>query len=120
MAALAVIDHFGRRKLMLVGSIGYIVSLSATAVAFYTDTSGPLVLVCLVVFIASHAFGQGSVIWVFIGEVFPNAVRARGQALGSFVHWIMAALISLTFPNYSRDLGCPYFCLLCAFAWLDS
>lgn len=109
MAALAVIDHFGRRKLMLVGSIGYIVSLSATAVAFYTDTSGPLVLVCLVVFIASHAFGQGSVIWVFIGEVFPNAVRARGQALGSFVHWIMAALISLTFPMIAEISGAHIF-----------
>ena len=109
MAALAVIDHFGRRKLMLVGSIGYIISLSATAVAFYTETSGPLVLVCLVVFIASHAFGQGSVIWVFIGEVFPNAVRARGQALGSFVHWIMAALISLTFPMIAEISGAHIF-----------
>ncbi len=109
MVALAVIDHFGRRKLMLVGSIGYIISLSATAVAFYTETSGPLVLVCLVVFIASHAFGQGSVIWVFIGEVFPNAVRARGQALGSFVHWIMAALISLTFPMIAEISGAHIF-----------
>ncbi len=123
MAALAVIDHFGRRKLMLVGSIGYIISLSATAVAFYTETSGPLVLVCLVVFIASHAFGQGSVIWVFIGEVFPNAVRARGQALGSFVHWIMAALISLTFPMIAEISGAHIFafyalCMVGQLAWV--
>ena len=83
---------------MLVGSIGYILSLSVTAFAFYTQITGPIILLSLVVFIASHAFGQGAVIWVFIGEVFPNAMRARGQALGSFVHWIMAAVISLTFP----------------------
>jgi sugar porter (SP) family MFS transporter len=104
MAALLVIDHFGRRKLMLVGSIGYIVSLGMTAWAFYTygkdfTSAGSLVvLVSLLVFIASHAFGQGAVIWVFISEIFPNRVRARGQALGSFTHWIMAALISWTFP----------------------
>ncbi len=109
MAALAVIDHFGRRKLMLVGSIGYILSLGATAFAFYTDTGGPVILVSLIVFIASHAFGQGAVIWVFIGEVFPNSVRARGQALGSFVHWIMAAIISLTFPVVAEISGAHIF-----------
>ena len=105
MAALAVIDHFGRKRLMLVGSIGYILSLGATAFAFYTETGGPIILISLVVFIASHAFGQGAVIWVFIGEVFPNAVRARGQALGSFVHWIMAAFISLMFPMIAEVSG---------------
>lgn len=109
IAALAVIDHFGRRKLMIVGSIGYILSLSATAVAFYTDMTGPIILVSLIVFIASHAFGQGAVIWVFIGEVFPNAVRARGQALGSFVHWIMAAVVSLTFPMLAEFSGAHIF-----------
>ncbi len=109
MAALMVIDHFGRRKLMLVGSIGYILSLGATAVAFYTGTTGPIILISLVVFIASHAFGQGAVIWVFIGEVFPNSVRARGQALGSFVHWIMAAIISLTFPMIAEVSGAHIF-----------
>lgn len=104
MAALLVIDHFGRRKLMLVGSIGYILSLSSTAWAFYTygkefdATGGLVVLISLIVFIASHAFGQGAVIWVFLSEIFPNRVRARGQALGSFTHWIMAAVISWTFP----------------------
>ena len=94
---------------MLVGSIGYIVSLSATAMAFYTDTTGPVVLACLIVFIASHAFGQGAVIWVFIGEVFPNAVRARGQSLGSFVHWFMAAIVSLTFPMIAEISGAHIF-----------
>ena len=105
MAALTVIDHFGRRRLMLVGSIGYILSLSAAAYAFYTNTAGQLLLVSLLVFIASHAFGQGAVIWVFISEIFPNRVRARGQALGSFTHWIMAAAISWSFPMIAAKSG---------------
>ena len=111
MLAMVIIDNFGRQKLMLVGSIGYITSLATTAWAFYTygskfdSTGGTIVLVSLLVFIASHAFGQGAVIWVFIGEVFPNRVRARGQALGCSVHWIMAALISWTFPVFADRLG---------------
>ena len=105
MAALSVIDNFGRRNLMLVGSIGYILSLSAAAFAFYTNTGGSLLLISLLVFIASHAFGQGAVIWVFISEIFPNRVRARGQALGSFTHWIMAAAISWTFPMIASKSG---------------
>lgn len=105
MAALSVIDHFGRRKLMLAGSIGYILSLSAAAFAFYTNTAGNLLLVSLLVFIASHAFGQGAVIWVFISEIFPNRVRARGQALGSSTHWVMAAAISWTFPMIAAKSG---------------
>jgi len=105
VAAILVIDHFGRRKLMLVGSIGYILSLSATAYSFYTGAGGKLVLCSLIVFIASHAFGQGAVIWVFISEIFPNKVRARGQALGSFTHWFMAAAISWTFPMIAAKSG---------------
>ena len=96
---------------MLVGSVGYILSLGVTAWAFYSygrafDSFGSLViLVSLLVFIAAHAFGQGAVIWVFISEIFPNRVRARGQALGSFVHWVMAALISWTFPVIAAQSG---------------
>ena len=111
MAALAVIDRIGRRRLMLIGSIGYIVSLGVTALAFYlyqnnfTGIGGLIVLISLIVFIASHAFGQGAVIWVFISEIFPNRVRARGQALGSFTHWLMAALISWTFPVFASASG---------------
>jgi SP family xylose:H+ symportor-like MFS transporter len=105
MAALAIIDHFGRRRLMLVGSVGYIVSLSTAAYAFYTNTGGKLLLASLLVFIASHAFGQGAVIWVFISEIFPNRVRARGQALGSSTHWVMAAAISWTFPMIAARSG---------------
>jgi len=111
LAAMAVIDYFGRRKLMLVGSVGYIVSLSTTAWAFYTygtqfdQTGSRIVLISLLLFIASHAFGQGAVIWVFISEIFPTRVRARGQALGSFTHWFMAALISWTFPVIADASG---------------
>jgi sugar porter (SP) family MFS transporter len=105
MAAMTLIDHFGRRKLMLVGSIGYIGSLSAAAYSFYRGTGGSLLLGSLIVFIASHAFGQGAVIWVFISEIFPNRVRARGQALGSLTHWVMAAGISWTFPMIAAKSG---------------
>lgn len=105
MAAMTIIDKVGRRKLMLAGSIGYIVSLSATAYFFYTHSGGQLVLLSLLLFIASHAFGQGAVIWVFISEIFPNRVRSRGQALGSFTHWVMAAAISWTFPVIAAYAG---------------
>ena len=111
MSALLIIDHFGRKKLMLVGSIGYIVSLGATAWTFYqqgtdfSQTGSLVVLLSLLVFIASHAFGQGAVIWVFISEIFPNRVRARGQALGSFTHWFMAAAVSWTFPIFAEASG---------------
>jgi len=111
MVALAVIDKMGRRKLMLVGSVGYILSLGITTWAFYTygtqftETGGIVVLIGILVFIASHAFGQGAVIWVFISEIFPNKVRARGQALGTFTHWVMAALISWTFPMIAEVSG---------------
>jgi sugar porter (SP) family MFS transporter len=113
MAALLIIDHFGRRRLMLVGSIGYILSLTSAAAAFYyfgspeefTPTGAAVVLVSLLVFIASHAFGQGAVIWVFISEIFPNRVRARGQALGSFTHWLLAAIITWTFPVFAERSG---------------
>jgi sugar porter (SP) family MFS transporter len=111
MIAMLIIDHFGRKKLMLVGSIGYIISLGTTAWAFYqngTDfskTGSMVVLISLLVFIAAHAFGQGAVIWVFLSEIFPNRVRARGQALGSFTHWFMAAAISWTFPIFAEASG---------------
>ncbi|ACC97925.1 Sugar transport family [Elusimicrobium minutum Pei191] len=115
MAALLVIDKLGRRKLMLTGSLGYIVSLGALTVIFaaqgsvFSPLGGALVLASLVVFIASHAFGQGAVIWVFISEIFPTKVRAQGSALGSFTHWIMAAVISWTFPIFANISGAVIF-----------
>ena len=112
MAALTVIDRIGRRKLMLVGSIGYLISLGFLAgVMFYYEnvgfdsTSSLLVLLGLMVFIAAHAFGQGSVIWVFISEIFPNRIRGRGQSLGSLTHWVFAALTSFAFPPIIGALG---------------
>lgn len=109
MLAMAIIDHFGRKRLMLVGSIGYIVSLSTVAWAFYTDRGGAIVLASFLVFIASHAFGQGAVIWVFISEIFPTRVRAKGQALGSFTHWFMCAAIAWTFPMFAEKTGAHIF-----------
>jgi MFS family permease len=111
MAALSVIDKIGRRKLMIVGSIGYLISLAFLAgVMFvyagnYNATSAVLVLAGLLVFIAAHAFGQGSVIWVFISEIFPNRIRGRGQSLGSLTHWVFAALTSYAFPPIVGALG---------------
>jgi len=111
LLAMRIIDRFGRRRLMLAGSVGYILSLGSTALAFtiyssgFTPAGSVWVLASILVFIASHAFGQGAVIWVFISEIFPNRVRARGQALGSFTHWFMAALVSWTFPVIARVSG---------------
>jgi len=111
IAAMAIIDYFGRKKLMIVGSIGYIISMGTASWAFLTygdnfsSAGSVVVLSSLIVFIASHAFGQGAVIWVFIGEIFPNRVRARGQALGTFTHWVFAAIISQTFPMIAGKFG---------------
>ena len=95
---LWLIDRLGRRTLLFIGSFGYISSLGMVAWAFF---SGHLTIVpvCIFAFIAAHAIGQGAVIWVFISEIFPNRHRAEGQALGSFTHWIFAALLTTFFPR---------------------
>ena len=95
---LWLIDRLGRRTLLTIGSFGYIISLGLTAWAFYSGNYG-IVPVCIFAFIAAHAVGQGAVIWVFISEIFPNRHRAEGQALGSFTHWIFAALLTTFFPK---------------------
>lgn len=95
MLGLYLIDRQGRKTLMYVGSIGYIVSLFMIAYGFYTDASSLFKLTFILTFIASHAVGQGAVIWVFISEIFPNKVRAFGQAWGCGTHWVFAALITL-------------------------
>ncbi|MBF9236816.1 sugar porter family MFS transporter [Hymenobacter sp. BT683] len=106
LLAMNFIDRFGRRKLMLIGSVGLIATLALVARAFYTEQfGGMLVPVLLFVYIAFFAFSQGAVIWVFISEIFPNNVRAKGQALGSSTHWVMAALIAFTFPWFAEHLG---------------
>lgn len=98
MLGLYLIDKAGRRTLMLIGSVGYIISLVAVSWAFAAGAGGGVVMLFLFVFIASHAVGQGAVIWVFIAEIFPNSVRAKGQSLGCGTHWVFAALIALTMP----------------------
>ena len=95
---LWLIDRLGRRTLLYIGSFGYIASLGLCAWAFYSETYA-IVPICIFAFIAAHAIGQGAVIWVFISEIFPNRHRATGQALGSFTHWIFAALLTTFFPQ---------------------
>jgi len=93
-----MIDRFGRRTLLYIGSFGYILSLGLTSWAFFTGHY-TIVPACIFAFIASHAVGQGAVIWVFISEIFPNRHRAAGQSLGSFTHWLFAALLTSFFPS---------------------
>jgi len=95
---LWLIDRLGRRTLLYIGSFGYIASLGLVAWAFFTQHFS-IVPGCIFAFIAAHAVGQGAVIWVFISEIFPNRQRAEGQTLGSFTHWIFAALLTTFFPT---------------------
>lgn len=97
---LYLIDRIGRKKLMLIGSIGYIISLSMVAGCFFSHASSFMLMSFLLLFIASHAVGQGAVIWVFISEIFPNKIRAIGQSFGASVHWVFAAIITLITPVF--------------------
>jgi sugar porter (SP) family MFS transporter len=106
LVAVNFIDKIGRRKLMLIGSFGLIATLGLVAFNFYSHNSGGiLITVYLLLYIAFFAFSQGAVIWVFISEIFPNQVRAKGQTLGSFTHWFMAAVIAFSFPSLTEKLG---------------
>ncbi len=105
MLAMSVIDRVGRKVLLLIGSVGTAACLAGVAAIFYTHHHQELLVWLLVGYIAFFAFSQGAVIWVFIPEVFPNRVRARGQSLGSFSHWIMNALISGIFPLLAAGSG---------------
>ncbi len=103
---LYLIDRLGRRTLLIIGSLGYILSLAMVAYAFKTHGSSLFLMVFLLMFIASHAVGQGAVIWVFIAEIFPNKVRALGQSFGASTHWICAATITLITPVFlDKDNG---------------
>ena len=95
---LGLIDRLGRRTLLYIGCFGYIASLGLCSWAFYSGTFA-IVPGCIFAFIAAHAVGQGTVIWVLISEIFPSAYRAMGQSLGSFTHWIFAALLTTFFPS---------------------
>jgi MFS transporter, SP family, arabinose:H+ symporter len=104
---LWLIDRLGRRTLLYIGSFGYIASLGLVAWAFFTGHYS-IVPVCIFAFIAAHAVGQGAVIWVLISEIFPNRHRAEGQTLGSFTHWIFAALLTTFFPKMVSDFAPGY------------
>lgn len=112
LLAMSVIDKFGRKPLLLVGAVGTSGCLAGVAGIFASDKHPELLIWLLAIYIAFFAFSQGAVIWVYISEVFPNRVRAKGQSLGSFTHWICAALISLGFPQmakWSRPLPFVFF-----------
>ena len=100
MLGMYLIDKLGRKTLMLLGSVGYIVSLSMVAYAFFSVASSGFMLFFICLFIAAHAIGQGAVIWVFISEIFPTKVRAFGQSFGSGTHWVFAALITAITPFF--------------------
>jgi len=97
---LYLIDRLGRKTLLIIGSLGYIISLAMVAIAFKTGAGPVFLMTFLLTFIASHAIGQGAVIWVFIAEIFPNKVRALGQSFGASIHWIFAAIITLITPVF--------------------
>ena len=105
MVAMSVIDRIGRKTLLLVGSVGSAACLAGVSAIFFTARHENLLLWLLIGYIAFFAFSQGAVIWVYLSEVFPNTVRAKGQSLGSFTHWIMNALISGTFPLMAASSG---------------
>lgn len=107
LLGLSLIDKVGRKVLMYICSFGYIISLSLVGIAFYQQWQGMAVPIFLFLFIAAHAIGQGTVIWVFISEVFPNHLRAYGQSFGSSTHWVLAALVTLFMPALLSGLGNP-------------
>lgn len=126
MIGMAYIDKFGRRTLILIGSVGYIISLSMVGYAFYSGAGPSFLLFFICMFIAAHAVGQGAVIWVFISEIFPNKVRAAGQSLGVGTHWVFAALITLITPVFLdstdgifKDNPWPIFIFFAAFMVLQ-
>lgn len=100
LVGVYLIDRLGRRQLLQIGSVGYIVSLTMVGWCFYNSASSILLLTFILIFVASHAIGQGAVIWVFISEIFPNNIRARGQSWGTGTHWVFAALITLITPLF--------------------
>ncbi len=105
LVGVRLIDSFGRKFLMYIGSIGYIVGLISIGSCFLFNLSSDTLLIFILLFIASHAVGQGAVIWVFISEIFPNSVRAKGQSFGAGVHWVFAALITALTPFVIDLLG---------------
>ena len=111
LLAMTVIDKLGRKTLLLIGSVGTAGCLAGVSGVFFTESHQSYLLWLLVAYIAFFAISQGAVIWVYISEVFPNRVRAKGQALGSSSHWIMNAIIAYTFPQLAKSSGAYPFVL---------
>jgi sugar porter (SP) family MFS transporter len=106
---MSLIDKLGRKTLMLIGSVGMVVALSGVAWVFFTNTHQGLLMWCFMLFIVFFAISQGSVIWVYIAEVFPSRVRSKGQSVGSSSHWIMNAIVAGVFPYIaSRSHALPF------------
>ena len=103
LIGVRLIDKLGRRQLIIIGSIGYIFSLVMVGLCFQMDLSPTLLIIFICLFVASHAIGQGAVIWVFISEIFPNRVRSYGQSWGTGTHWVFAAIITLVTPFFIDD-----------------
>jgi sugar porter (SP) family MFS transporter len=115
LVAMTLIDRVGRKTLLLIGSVGMAVALAGVALIMASDTARAWLLALLVIFIASFAISQGAVIWVYLSEIFPTAVRARGQSVGSATHWFMNACISALFPivaAYSKSVPFAFFALM--------
>jgi len=116
LIGITLIDKYGRKTLMYIGSVGYIISLGLVSTAFILEWKGMMVPLFFFLFIASHAIGQGAVIWVFISELFPNKLRAAGQSFGCSVHWVLAALIPSFIPFLFKTIGTStvfvIFCLM--------
>jgi MFS transporter, SP family, arabinose:H+ symporter len=108
MAGMVIIDRGGRKPLLIAGALGTGVALAGIAWVFNSTANHGMLLWLLVGYIICHGFGQGAVIWVYISEVFPNAVRAKGQTLGSSTHWFMAMIISWSFPIFAKNAGEPH------------
>ena len=105
LLGIILIDRLGRKQLMYICSFGYIISLSLVSAAFFFSWEGSIVPILLFMFIASHAIGQGTVIWVFISEIFPNHLRGFGQSFGSSVHWVLAAVVPSLVPILFSTIG---------------
>jgi MFS family permease len=119
LIAMSVIDKLGRKKLLLAGTVGLTVVLGAIAALFYTHSHLNLLVWLLMAYIALFAISHGAVVWVYISEVFPNRVRAKGQSLGSSSHWVSNAIISLVFPVFAKSSGATPFVFFAVMMVID-
>lgn len=119
IVGISLIDKYGRKTLMYIGSVGYIIALGLVSLAFLNGWKGMSIPIFFFLFIASHAIGQGAVIWVFISELFPNKLRAAGTSFGTSVHWVLAALIPSFIPFLFKEVGTTtvfsFFCIMMVF-----